>query len=232
MMICSNAQESRTEMKAEGMVQRRHVWNRNVARGKVRGREKGNGKKTNHNNGRSVHNKQRKSKKARGRWGKRRGWRKDRKGKRQGRSDLPPPLPYRFVNKTWDKGYQVCGPNECKIICNDQGLVCVDKTSRSAEGCNKHECVRLCGEQKKVEELNQKIYSAVICHQEEKCSEDNQKCERLSVDKKEVLADLSDTKRAVEGLADSLAKLINETETNLESLMMRGYSKLASTSFG
>ena len=218
------------------MVQRRQIWNRNVGRGgkgKVRGRVKDNGKKTTHKNGRRVQNKLIKSRRGRGqRWGKRRGWRKDRKGKRQGRSDLPPPLPYRFVNKTWDKGYQVCGPNECKIICHDQGLVCVDKTSRSAEGCNKHECVRLCGEQKKVEELNQKIYSAVICHQEEKCSEDNQKCERLSVDKKEVLADLSDTKRALEGLADSLAKLINETETNLESLMMRGYSKLASTSFG
>ena len=36
-------------------------------------------------------------------------------------------------------------------------------------------------------ELNQQIYSAVIFCQEEKCSEDNKKCECLSVDKKGVL---------------------------------------------
>ena len=83
-----------------------------------------------------------------------------------------------------------------------------------------------------MEELNQHIYYAVICRQEEKCSEDNQKCERLSVDKKDVLAELSKTKRVVEGLADSLAQLINETEKNLESLMNRGFSQLGGTSFG
>ena len=139
---------------------------------------------------------------------------KKRKSKRQGRSKLPPPLPYGFVNKTWHKGYEICGPKECECICKDKDLVCVESLSGSGEECTKHKCGLLCGEQKKVEELN---HLAVMCHQDEKCSEDNQKCERMSVDKEEVLDGL-------EGLVNSLAQLINETETNLEGLMKRGYS--------
>ena len=85
-------------------------------------------------------------------------------------------------------------------------MVCVESSSRSAEVCNKHKCVRLCGEQKEVEELNRQISSPVICHQEEKCSGDNQKCQRMSVDKEEVLDGLSKTKKVVENLVDSLAQ--------------------------
>ena len=72
-----------------------------------------------------------------------------------------------------------------------------------------------------MEELN---FLAVICHQDEKCSGDNHKCERMSVDKEEVLDGLSKTKKVVENLVDSLAQLINETEKDLEGLMKRGWS--------
>ena len=210
------------------MVQRRQIWNRNVGRGgkgKVRGRVKDNGKKTTHKNGRRVQNKLIKSRRGRGqRWGKRRSWRRrNGKGKRQGRTKtdrfIPPDLPYRFINTTWYKGYEICGPEECEDICkSEKGLVCVESTSSSAEECKgKHKCVWLCGERKSVDELQ--IHSAseaVICHQqEEKCSEDNKKCERIAVDKEKVLA-------GMEGVADNLAQLINETETNLDSLMKRG----------
>ena len=46
----------------------------------------------------------------------------------------------------------------------------------------------------------------------------------MSVDKGEVLDGLSKTKMGVKALADSLAQLINKTETNMEGLMKRGYS--------
>ena len=46
---------------------------------------------------------------------------------------------------------------------------------------------------------------------------------RGSVSKEKVLADLSSLKRLAHNLADNLSRLINETETNSESLMQREF---------
>ena len=229
------------------MEERRPVWKRDIGRGatrkvgrggnrnrkvgrggnkKVAGGGKKKGNKATRKNGGRFQNKPVKSRRGGGgqRWGKRgeRGWRKNGKNKRQGRTRLPPPPPYQFVNKTWHKGFEICGPEECEDICIKSDLFCVESSSDSENGCNKHKCVRLCGGQTKGIWNNPS--NAVICHQDEKCSGDNRKCERMSVDKKEVLDGLSKTKGAVEGLVDTLAKMINKTEKNLEGLMKRGYS--------
>ena len=104
-----------------------------------------------------------------------------------------------------------------------EDLVCVQGESgwsNSVKDCSKHKCVRLCGEPKTLEELNQQIslnsITAVICRLEEKCVEEKQThmC-KGSVSKEKVLADLSSLKR--------LSRLINETETNSESLMQREF---------
>ena len=212
------------------MVERRQVWNRDVGRGgngKVGGREKGKvggggkgkvgergkekGNKAARKNGRRFQNKPAKSRRGRGQRrdkGGRKGWRK--RGRARDREDL------NFLHlchmdlstRHGIKGMKFVALKNANVsaririwfalkVCQDQW--------RSAPNISVS-CF--------VEELN---HLAVICHQDEKCSEDNQKYERMSVDKEEVLDGL-------EGLVNSLAQLINETETNLEGLMKRGYS--------
>ena len=224
-------------MVVDRLAQKRQDWNQNLNRG-GRGGTKAKQKRSARKTRRGGKEKGSKSRIGRGREqrGNKRFWkgriknkeggRKSIKGQRNGRSDLPPKLPFTFVNKvvTVDGNGQkteICRVGDgCAIPCNATELVCVER--RGLEGCAKLKCVRLCGDQKTPEELNGMKESSVICDQAEECVKGNQMCTQMSFSRDTVLASLEGLKMRLTGL---IAGWMVTAGTDKKSLMMREFCK-------